>query len=85
MYIDLLYCGRYCIIMGCCFYCFLVKKILLGVLFFLFSVPKAIGSGLTARPKSLPTGVGFRSQPDQIYLYIFQLVTNSFQSSLYKY
>jgi hypothetical protein len=55
-----------------CFCYFLVKKILLGVLFFLFSVPKAIGFGLTARLKSLPTGVWFRSQPDpDMFNFIF--------------
>ena len=49
---------------------FFGKKVLLGALSFLFCVPKAAGSGLSARPtairfdmkarpKSFPKGVGF--------------------------
>jgi len=36
-----------------------LEVLVLTVLSFLFSVPKVLRSGWTARPKSLPTGAGF--------------------------
>ena len=68
-----LHCGRHCSAMRALF--FKQKNVVGGVLFFMFSVPKAVGFGLAAgptaiefgmeaRPKSYPQGVrsGLKSQ-----------------------
>jgi hypothetical protein len=58
--IECLHCVRHCSVIGALSLLFFYQKVLLEALFFVCSVPKVVGSRLTAKPNA----IGFDSQPD---------------------
>jgi len=53
------------------FYWFFSQKVLLGALFFLFFMPKAVRSGLVVRPTSLPKDAGYGWAARYFQFYFF--------------